>query len=454
MLPNEFIQTLSTLPNLDATALCNALEGASPVSIRFNPFKVTEQPQGRQVPWCRYGYYLEERPSFTLDPAFHAGAYYVQEAGSMFIGYLLECALQSTAGEFPSGLRILDLCAAPGGKTTLLATLAGLESLVVANEVVRSRAATLADNVKKWGLGNVAVTNNDPSHFSAMTHYFDVITVDAPCSGEGMFRKDPQARQQWSPAAVELCAARQRRILSDVWNALKPGGILIYSTCTFNRTENEENIEWLCQEFDCEPVAIPILPEWHITYEESCGIQTFRFYPHLTESEGFFAAIVRKGEGKRITRLPKARRSVFVEPTRQETALLQRWFRQPEYMHMARIGDSFYSYYAARWPEIRTLSEQLSVLYSGVQVGQIFSGKLRPEHSLALFHDLERHAVPIAEFDLENALRYLRKQEVDPTLLREGINLVCYKNLPLGWIKRIGMRNNNMYPKELRIINL
>ena len=214
--PAAFVErTASLLGASETERLLDALNGESPVSIRFNPYKIAEKPEGEQVPWCRYGYYLDRRPSFTLDPAFHAGAYYVQEAGSMFLETIFR---QVFPDDGP--LRVLDLCAAPGGKTTLLSTIAGAEGLVVANEPIRNRASVLAENVRKWGIGNVAVTCDDPSHFAAFGHGFDLIVVDAPCSGEGMFRKDRAARDQWSLRNTELCAARQRRILGDVWPAL------------------------------------------------------------------------------------------------------------------------------------------------------------------------------------------------------------------------------------------
>ena len=197
-------------------------------------------------------------------------------------------------------LRILDLCAAPGGKTTLLSSLAGPESLIVANEPVRARATVLSDNVRRWGIGNVVVTSADPARFAPFGHYFDLILVDAPCSGEGMFRKDRESRRQWSESGAELCAARQRRILGEAWDALRPGGALIYSTCTFNPAENEQNVRWLASQYDCEgTIDVGTAPEWGIERGETDGIGTFRFYPHRTRGEGFFAAVVRKADGRR-----------------------------------------------------------------------------------------------------------------------------------------------------------
>ena len=454
-LPEAFVEaTMDMLGRDEAQRLFDALETPAPVSVRFNPYKLTEQPEGRQVAWSRYGYYLDERPQFTLDPLFHAGAYYVQEASSMFVEHIYREAV----GE-QERVKVLDLCAAPGGKTTLLATLAGLDGLVVANEVMRPRAMALADNVKKWGLGNVVVTNNDPAHFEGFRDWFDVVLVDAPCSGEGMFRKTPEARGEWSPANVQLCAQRQRRILADIWGALKPGGILIYSTCTFNRAENEDNIAWLASEYDCEGVGIEVPAEWGVVRGEVAvegreAIGTFRFYPHRVEGEGFFAAVVRKGGEKARTKAPRARRTVFTDPSKQDMKELARWVDQPGFIYFAQIGEQAYGYYRAVFPAVRTVAEALSAVYSGVEMGQLFHGKLRPEHPLALFHGLAPGIVSETCLALPDALQYLRKGDGGVELFTEGMNLVSYEGFPLGWLKRIGHRVNNMYPKELRIVNL
>lgn len=489
--------TEELLGGSDARSLLAALDTPSPVSVRFNPYKVQgpsgqrisgndpsvnptgesvvvtggnpidsapfsqgtdsggtplirpAQLAGNEVPWCRYGYYLPQRPSFTLDPAFHAGAYYVQEAGSMFVERIFRQLFEPD-----TPLRILDLCAAPGGKTTLLSTLVGASGLVVANEVIRQRAGTLVDNVRKWGIGNTLVTNNDPSHFASLRHYFDLVLVDAPCSGEGMFRKTPGARTEWSEANVKLCAARGRRILGDVWEALRPGGILVYSTCTFNVQENEETVERLASEYDCEPVDVTADPAWGIVQGEAAGMATFRFFPHRVQSEGFFAAVLRKGDGRVRVQVPKPRKAIFAPLARREGEEAARWVGQPQQMLFQRVGENIHAYYAPQFQAVREISESLSVLCSGVLCGQLFGGKLRPEHSLALFHDVSRRQVPVVELSPDEAVAYLRKADISPVRLQEGINLVTFDGLPLGWIKRIGARSNNMYPKELRIVNL
>ena len=294
VLHKEFVAQMSAeLGDHEAALLVDALMCApQPTSVRYNPHKVSPLPEGEVVPWCASeGRYLPTRPSFTLDPHFQAGRYYVQEAASMFVGHLL---VEALGGEVPRGVRVLDMCAAPGGKTTLYSALVGDRGVVVANEVIRTRALTLADNVMRWGVGNTVVTSNDPSHFGSLEGWFDVVAVDAPCSGEGMFRKSEEARREWSPDNVRLCAARQRRIVADAWKALRPGGVLLYSTCTFNRTENEENMAWLTEEFECEHIGVECPEEWGIVRTRAGVAECFHFYPHRTSGEGLFAAVVRK----------------------------------------------------------------------------------------------------------------------------------------------------------------
>ena len=445
-------RTTESLGTSEAERLFAALDnGESPVSIRFNPYKIGSQPEGRQVPWCRCGYYLDERPQFTLDPAFHGGAYYVQEASSMFLEAIFRQIFEPDAAP-----RILDLCAAPGGKTTLLSTLAGAEGLVVANEVIRQRASVLAANAVKWGIGNIVVTNNDPAHFAPFEHYFDLIAVDAPCSGEGMFRKDPAARTEWSEQGVKLCAARQRRILSDIWGSLRPGGILIYSTCTFNRDEDEGALErmlgWAGDEA-AQAGEVAVEASWGIVCGRVGAFRTFRFYPHRARGEGFFAAVVRKAfdAGGRC-RTPKARRTVFASVDRAAAAELRRWVNSPERMCFVTVADTCYGYYVAQAEAVKALAEALPVIYSGVAMGQLFKGRLRPDPALAFFCGLNRDAVPAAELDEEQTLRFLRRQEIGAGPFAEGINLVCARGRALGFAKRIGNRVNNMYPNSLRII--
>lgn len=464
-LPRTFVErVLRDLGTTEGEALCRALDGEACVSIRVNPAKAEglrgEQPArvsevlpmltaAGRVPWCADGFLLAGRPSFTFDSDFHAGAYYVQEAASQFVGCLLQ-------GSPTSGARILDLCAAPGGKTTLYASLVGRGGLVVANEIDRRRASVLADNVRKWGTGNVVVTTCEPHAVCDCEAWFDVVAVDAPCSGEGMFRKDPAARGEWSENNVRQCAARQDDILREAWRALRPGGTLIYSTCTFNRDEDEGSLErmlaWAGDEV-AAPYPVDVDPAWGIVEREVGPFRTFRFFPHRTVGEGFFAAVARKApDAPGRQRLPKGRRSMVAPADRASAGELRRWVREPDRMVFGTVAGTGYAWYGEQAEAVKTLSEALPVICSGVALGQLFKGRLKPDPALAFFDGLERGAVPVAGLDDEQALRYLRRQEVAAGALAEGVNLVTARGRALGFAKRIGARVNNMYPNSLRIL--
>ena len=448
-LPKEFVDAMyRDMGESEAERLFEALDTELMTSIRLNPFKSAPTFDGEAVGWCPWGRYLDERPQFTLDPLLHGGAYYVQEASSQFVAHLLK-------DENIEGGRVLDMCAAPGGKSTIYSTFVGRSGLVVANDINRGRTLALSDNVQRWGLGNVVVTCNEPSHISAFGHWFDVVAVDAPCSGEGMFRKMDEARSEWSASSPHICAERQRDILAEAWRALRPGGMLIYSTCTFNSIEDEGIVRWLVEEYGddivaCDRVETP--EEWGVVRSDIGPFQCFHFYPHRARGEGFFAAVARKGEGvvRRVT--PKARRKVLAEVSRADAQEVARWVDEPSMHAFKSVGDTIYAYNRAVVDDVVALSESLSVVYSGVAMGQIFKGKLKPEHALALYVGVSGDAVPSAELDEEEALRYLRRQDISATPFTEGINIVRYRGVAIGFVKRIGARCNNMYPKEQRII--
>ncbi len=281
MIPEEFKSRILTQKYIDADALLKSLEEPSTVSIRVNPYKWDRHPSNSEsVPWCRNGYYLDTRPSYTFDPLFHSGCYYPQEASGMF----LEQILKQTS-DFSENYRVLDLCGAPGGKSSHLSELIGPENLLVANETIRSRAAILAETITKWGSANTIVTQNDPAVFGRLSGYFDIIVVDAPCSGEGMFRSGSAIRE-WSAGNTLHCAERQKRILMDVWPALKENGLMIYSTCTFNPGENEENIKWLIGKHKAEIVRINIDDFTGIKEIDYMGIYGYGFYPGKVRGEG------------------------------------------------------------------------------------------------------------------------------------------------------------------------
>ena len=447
-LPEAFISTMRETLGDEADKLFAALDSEAVTSIRLNPAKPAEVWLGEPVGWCAMGRYLAERPSFTLDPLQHAGAYYVQEASSQFVAHLL-------SGVDMEGKRVLDMCAAPGGKTTIYSTLVGRSGLVVANDINRSRALALSDNVQRWGMGNVLVTCTEPRHIGAFEEWFDVVAVDAPCSGEGMFRKMEEARSEWSAASVEVCASRQREILAEAFKVLRPGGTLIYSTCTFNPTEDEGIVEWLMEEYGDELVAadrVATPEEWGIVRSDIGVFQAFHFYPHKARGEGFFAAVVRKKDGAQRRVTPKSRRKVFTPLTAAEKSEVCRWVDDASRMAFRRIGDMIYGYDQAVVADVEALSDSLSVIYSGVSMGQIFKGKLKPEHALALFVGLNEAVVQRVELDEETAVSYLRRLDISADGMADGINVVCYKGLPIGFVKRIGTRCNNMYPKDLRIL--
>ena len=354
-----------------------------PTSIRLNPkysFKAKSQDA---VPWCEEGFYLEGRPQFTFDPLFHAGCYYVQEAASMFVCHVL----RSLHSKF-SYLNSLDLCAAPGGKSTAIRSVLPEESVLVSNEPITSRAQILLENITKWGWPDCIVTNNYPRDYRKAKTQFDVILCDVPCSGEGMFRKDPATISEWSLQNVEKCWRLQREIVADAWECLKSGGLLIYSTCTFNTKENEENVRWIMDTYEAEVLEILTQPEWGITGSllPNFNAPVYRFIPGITKSEGLFLCALRKGKNEDLEL--KSKRD-----------------------------------------DITKKLSKFSILTSPL------------EHS-----DINV-AVPYSE-----AIRYLRGEAIVlPADTPRGVVTVTYKGIPLGPVKNIGNRANNLYPKPWRI---
>lgn len=446
-LPSAFIEQIKAQRGAEADGLLRAIETASPLSVRYNASKSETLPQDlKPVPWCKTAFYLDERPSFTLDPKLHAGAYYVQEASSMFLEQVFEQYVPKD-----EALVVLDLCAAPGGKSTHLATLIGENGLLVSNEVIRQRANILAENAQKWGTGNIVVTNNDPEHFEILEGFFDVMVIDAPCSGEGMFRKDPKAIEEWSAEHVILCANRQRRILMDSWVALKPGGLLIYSTCTYNNQENEENIAWLSQQHHVELLDLDISQFPQIQLVELGGVKGYRFFPHRVKGEGFFLTVVRKNVEGDVFETRRNKKTALQPLSKSDKALVSSWILGSENWSWMKRGDHIIALPENWLYEIDFILQKLKVVYAGIDIGEIKHQTINPLHGLALSIHLNKEAFHEVGVDKETALRYLRKEDILPETPVNGWLLISYEGLPLGWVKKMQNRANNYYPKEWRI---
>ena len=450
-LPQAFIERTRQLLGDEAyTQFEEALQTETPVSIRPNRMKCSQPVEGEPIPWASSGTYLKNRPTFTFDPLFHAGCYYVQEASSMFV----EKVLQEYVKE---PVVMLDLCAAPGGKSTLCRSVLPEGSLLVANEVMRNRSQVLAENLIKWGHPEVVVTNNDPADFTDLTHLFDVILTDVPCSGEGMFRKDQVAVDEWSLENVGICWKRQRRILADIWPALKPGGILIYSTCTFNREEDEDNVAWIAKELDADVLSVPMEDSWGITGNlTGKDFPVYRFLPHKTKGEGFFLAALRKHEGEVETVTLRTEKKKKGKDTKQKPLTVPKeakaWLEDSSEYSLAMKDTSVVAFPKAYESEYALLQQSLKVIHVGITLGEIKGKDLIPHHSLAMSTALASDAFPKAEVTYEQAISYLRKEGLvlDAGVPR-GYVLLTYQDVSLGFVKNIGNRANNLYPQEWRI---
>lgn len=464
-LPDAFVDSLSELGD-KAGVLREALLSAPSVSIRENRRKPSPDYASMDidgvVPWCAAGRYLSSRPSFTLDPAMHQGRYYVQDASSMFLSHVVN----TLVGDSAAPLLALDACAAPGGKTTALIDALPDGSVVVANEYVPKRAAILKENIIKWGYPGVVVTRDDTARIARACRDFDVVVADVPCSGEGMMRKDKTAVDQWSPSLVDECAARQREIVANLWDAVAPGGYLIYSTCTFNRKENELMVEHMVRDLGAESVRIQVEPDWNITPGIDTSCHCYRFLPGLTRGEGLFMAVLRKpGEaergkglacrggkkpaGKKASRRPSA----AAVNVRDVAAAAAKWLSRDGGYELT-VDEGRVNAVPANMSALScALSERLNVIHHGVCVGEIKGGAIIPSQSLAMSQALSIDAFPRVELSREAALDYLRREALTlPDGTPKGFVLVCYESYPLGFVKNLGSRANNLYPSEWRVL--
>ncbi len=443
----DFIAQMRAILPDEADALLAAITSTEPsVAIRVNSLKAPADaaPALRRVPWCDAGRYLAEREPFTFDVDFQSGRYYVQDASSMFIHHVLRHLVKEP-------VRYLDLCAAPGGKTTTAISALPQGSMVVANEIVNARARVLCENLQKWGAPRCVVTCNAPHHFGRLSHFFDVVAADVPCSGEGMMRKDEQACRQWSPALVKQCADLQRSIIADVWDALRPGGLLIYSTCTYNTLENEQMLAWMVQEYGAEPVAVPVPEQWHIHPAIEGNLPCYRFMPHRTEGEGLFMAVLRKPEAPRKeVRLKKAK-ATKAKPLPVPKDVRFR-LKDADHFDFSVVNDEVVAVPADMAPIMPAFAD-LNVMHMGVNVGAIKGKNCVPSHSLALSSALNPAAFPTCEVDYLAAMAFLRGEALSLPQAPRGYVLLTYHSQPIGFVNNLGNRANNLYPKAWRVLS-
>jgi 16S rRNA C967 or C1407 C5-methylase (RsmB/RsmF family)/NOL1/NOP2/fmu family ribosome biogenesis protein len=458
-LPVDFVKSLEKLHLFDSEKFIAVHDSDEQiVSVRFNsekchltgaqwPKNITGPPFNlyEKVPWASDAFYLSARPSFTLDPLFHAGTYYVQEASGMF----LEQALKQTV-DLSRDLNVLDLCAAPGGKSTLIQSFISKDSMIVSNEVIKSRVSVLYQNMTKWGRYNGIITNNDPVHFKQLPGFFDVMLIDAPCSGSGLFRKDPQAAKHWSKDLVNLCCQRQRRILADSWRSLKENGILIYSTCSYSKEENEDMLDHICQSNQCISRRLTVQPEWNIveTTADQSGAFGYRFYPDKLKGEGLFLAVIQKKDSIEFQTELKPKRSAK-KTDKFKDSQLSKWIN-PSSLAFAEVGDAVHAIPSSWTNQFDILKNTLYLKKAGIRLGKKTENDWIPDHELALGTILSDE-VRCLELSKEEVLHFLRAEPFQTGNSEKGWHLVKYFDHGIGWVKLLGNRLNNYYPKSWRI---
>lgn len=457
MLPPDFIAQADFGFTGDATNFLASLETQPPTSIRLHLLKSSHLAGLAKMPavaWENQGRYLPERLNFTTEIDFWAGAYYVQEASSMFVGEVLKQTLP-----LEESLCVLDLCAAPGGKSTHILSLLSEDSVLVSNEIVRSRAQILNENIARAGYGNAIVTNHHAARIGQLTGVFDAIVLDAPCSGEGMFRKNKEARGEWSLANVQMCAERQQTILEEIAPCLKEGGILIYSTCTFNTVENEKNLYPLLEEgWESVPLQVPqnsgILA--CVTEDEGNALYSYRFYPHLLQGEGFFLSCLRKTDAVKSPKKLHVKNPhlTLIPPRKQD--FLKHWIADlDEFEYYQTDKNEIFALPAAQATFMHLLGETLSAWNTGYHIGTRKHEDMEPAPAWALaLAGKVGEDVPQIALPTEDALEFLRRNELKTALpAQKGWHLATYNGLGLGWLKALPNRWNNYYPAQWRIRN-
>ena len=452
-LPDDFITSTRRLMGDGLfDTLARGLAAQPTVSIRLNSLKCDPVRTAvcggcRVVPWCREGRYLDIRPNFTFDPLLHAGVYYVQEASSMFVSHVVRSVVDRP-------VTMLDLCAAPGGKSIAVREALPPGSLLISNEPIRTRANILAENLQKQGHRDVVVTNNYPRDFRRSGLTFDLILTDVPCSGEGMFRKDEGAVADWSMKKVESCSQLQRDIVSDIWPCLRPGGYLIYSTCTFNSLEDEQNVEWIARTLGATSVVVPTEESWNITPALGCDIPAYRFLPGKTEGEGLFMAVLRKNETAEDTAVskPENRKRKERKQAKEDIPAIDIPLNDAASYVLRRQGDVIRAIRREWAAPYDAAAKSLNVLHAGVELYREKGRNMLPCQSLALSTEIDLSRFVCRETDYATAIAYLRNEAVRLSEdTPRGIVLLTWMGHPLGFVKNLGNRANNLYPSEWKI---
>ncbi len=475
-LPEKFVKMLKGLRLED---LADSLRCGEPaVSIRINQRKASHHDMNggkpelaesadSAVPWCPTGYYLPERPAFTLDPAFHQGRYYVQEASSMFHRYIVKTLLKMrnelSIAKCDEQVALLDACAAPGGKTTAVIDALPDGSIVVANEYIPARAAILRENAIKWGFPGIIITRGDTCDLGKLTSTFDIVMADVPCSGEGMMRKDQDAVAQWSEGLIAECADRQWIIINNLWNALRPGGYLIYSTCTFNRQENEEMVSRIISELGGESVNIPIDDSWGISNAIDSPHHCYRFLPGKVRGEGLFASVIRKnGEISSTARFERPSKgkskNTKGDKAKSDEKLIKMasgWVNNNGSMDIYVDAERVTAFPKSYARLLKAVKERVDVIHEGILIGTIKGKDLIPSQSLAMSLDINTGSFDHFDLSRDEALHYLHGDALTlPETVKRGFILLTYENRPLGFVKNLGNRSNNLYPAAWRIKHL
>ena len=449
-LPEKFIERLQKQFGTKSSDLTKSFDAPSPTSIRIHQNKQKEY-SGEKIPWSNSGYYLPERPLFTIDPLFHAGCYYVQEASSMFLEQVFTQLLSKE-----EKVSVLDLCAAPGGKSTHISTLINDESVLVSNEVIASRANILKENIIKQGSGNVIVTNSDAKYFSELSEVFDCIVIDAPCSGEGLFRKDKNAIDEWSENSAHHCSIRQQRILEDVIPCLKKNGLLIYSTCTFNPEENEMQLKWLKEKYGFSGVQLKTESSWNIDEWNEDDLYGYRFLTNKIKGEGFFLAVLRKKNSDTAIGNSTNKKFVSWMPElciEKEISPIRNWINQNESENIYKWKENYFLMSNEQLKMMNELSDRVKIIYAGVDLASKKHDEFIPSPALALFERINISSFNNLNLSIEQALSFLRKDSLQISSLEKGWMLAVFENHPLGWVKSLGNRMNNYFPMEWRIKN-